>query len=220
MGESENRSALAVTTWSLEAVGGSPGAEGVRSTIAFGTDGRVSGRGGVNQFGGSYQVVGETIEFGQMMATLMAGPPEAMQQERAFLDSLSGVQPYSIDGDVLTIGEARLRRVAPVVVSGHVTYRQRIALPPGAVVIVQVVDVSRADAPSTTVAEQRVDVEHQVPIPFSLALDPGSLDPRRSYAVTVRIEVDGELMWTSDTHHPVATDGPTEVEIPLLMARS
>ena len=161
-------SALAGTAWSLEEIGGAAAVAGVRSTVAFGTDGRVTGRGGVNRFFGSYTASADSIEFGVIGSTMMAGPPEAMEQEGRFLGELAETRPYVIDGDVLTIGEARLRRLEQVSVTGRVTYRQRIALPPDAVVVVRVLDVSRADAPSITVAEQRIPVEHQVPIPFSL----------------------------------------------------
>ena len=118
------------------------------------------------------------MEFGQLVSTLMAGPPEAMDQEQRFLGTLSGTQRFAVDGDVLVLGDASLRRVTHVVVSGRVTYRQRIALPPGAVLVVSVLDVSRVDAPSVTVAEQRIEVEHQVPIPFEVRVDADRLDPR------------------------------------------
>jgi 2'-5' RNA ligase len=211
---------LSGTMWRLDQIGGSAALPGVRSTVSFGADGRVAGRGGVNQFGGAYKVDADSIGFGEMITTLMAGIPEVMDQERAFLDALSGTQQYSIDGDILAIGEARLQRIEPIVVSGRVSYRERMALPPNAVVIVRVVDVSKADAPSVTVAEQRIEPEHQVPIPFSLSVDPATLDPRHTYAVTARIEIDEKLAWTSDTQHPVAVDGPTEVHIPLVKARA
>jgi uncharacterized lipoprotein YbaY len=210
---------LTETTWRLERLGDAV-AEQVRSTITFGTDGQVSGSGGVNRFFGGYRVAGDRIEFGQLGSTLMAGPPEAMEQEQRFLAGLGGTQPYVVDGDVLTIGSAILRRVEQVVVSGRVTYRQRIALPPGAVVVVSVLDVSRADAPAQTVAVQRIEVEHQVPIPFSLSVDADRLDPRHRYAVAARIEVEGESAWRSDTHHPVAADGSTDVEILMVPAGS
>ncbi|MGH9118886.1 MAG: YbaY family lipoprotein [Acidimicrobiales bacterium] len=218
MGDEE--SYLSGTAWSLDALGGAPAVEGVRSTVAFGADGRVTGRGGVNRFFGSYEASTDSIEFGNLGSTLMAGPEEAIAQEQKFLDALAGTRPYSIDGDVLTIGEARLRRVEQVEVSGRVTYRQRVALPPDAVVIVRVLDVSMADAPSVTLAERRIPVEHQVPIPFSLTVDRADLDSRHRYAVAASIEIGGELAWISDTHHPVAVDEPTEVEINLVMARS
>jgi uncharacterized lipoprotein YbaY len=37
--------------------------------------------------------------------------------------------------------------------------------------------------------------------------------------VAARIEVGGELAWTSDRSYPVAVDEPTEVEIDLVMAQ-
>ena len=93
-------------------------------------------------------------------------------------------------------------------ISGSVTYRQRIALPPGAVVTVALSDVSVADAPSTTVAELVVTPEHQVPIPFSLTIERAALVERRTYTLSAKITVDGVLRWTSDTHIPVTASGP------------
>ena len=53
------------------------------------------------------------------------------------------------------------------VVSGTVTYRQRIALPATAALTVKLVDVSRADASATTIVEQRIDTAgKQVPFSF------------------------------------------------------
>lgn len=107
-----------------------------------------------------------------------------------------------------------------VEVSGAVLYRERIALPGEAVVVVRVLDVSRADAPSDTIAEQRIEPQHQVPIPFSLHVPRSALTPRGRYGVAARIEIDGELAWISDTHHPVSTDGPTTVDILVVNARA
>jgi putative lipoprotein len=42
-------------------------------------------------------------------------------------------------------------------VTGEVLYRERIALPPSAIVNVQLEDVSLADAPSVVIAEQQID---------------------------------------------------------------
>ena len=55
-------------------------------------------------------------------------------------------------------------------VTGTVTYRERIALPPeGVVVTIKVEDVSRADAPAVTIGEQIIENPgHQVPIPFEI----------------------------------------------------
>jgi putative lipoprotein len=192
--------------------------------ITFGDDGRVNGSTGVNRLNAGYRVQGDVVEFTPAATTRMAGPPAAMGQEQAVLRVLAGRQPFSVDGDQLVLGGARFVAVAEaagdsVTVSGSVLYRERIALPDGAVVIVRVLDVSLADAPSVTVAEQRIEPEHQVPIPFSIDVPRTRLEPRHTYSVSARIEVDGELAWVSDTHHPVATEAPTNADILVVKAR-
>lgn len=60
----------------------------------------------------------------------------------------------------LGAGEARAEMK---VLKGSVTHRERMALLPGATVRVQPLDVSRADAPSLTLAETVIAPEGQVP---------------------------------------------------------
>ncbi|MGF1490912.1 MAG: YbaY family lipoprotein [Microcoleaceae cyanobacterium] len=101
------------------------------------------------------------------------------------------------------------------VVSGMVTYRQRVALPPGAVVKVKLVDASIADARAVTIAEQTIQIEdQQVPIPFELTYDPEEIDPSHRYAVQAQITFEGQLRWVSTTSYPVITqDSPSTVEV-------
>lgn len=100
-------------------------------------------------------------------------------------------------------------------VSGTVTYLPRIALPPNAVVEVQLVDVSRADAPAITLASQStITGGRQVPIPFELVYNPDQVDPRMSYAVQARITVDGQLQFINTRHFAVNLQGqPSPVEV-------
>ncbi len=102
-------------------------------------------------------------------------------------------------------------------VTGTVTYRERIALPPTAVIKVQLVDVSRADAPAIVLG---VQVTHsagkQVPFAFEIQFDPSRIEANYSYAVQARIEQDGKLRFISDRHYAVITGGaPTHVDIVL-----
>ncbi len=61
----------------------------------------------------------------------------------------------------------------PVSVTGSITYRERIALAPTAQVEITLADVSLADAPSTTIAQQAFTADgRQVPFPFRLTVDP------------------------------------------------
>ena len=94
-------------------------------------------------------------------------------------------------------------------VTGTVTYREKIALPAeGVVVTIKVEDVSRADAPAVTIGEQVIEnPSHQAPIPFEIEYNPNDIDERYTYAMRVRIEVDGKLRFTNTTRYGVITRG-------------
>jgi putative lipoprotein len=106
---------------------------------------------------------------------------------------------------------------APAKVTGTVTYRERIALPPTAVIKVQLVDVSRADAPAVVIGEQVIPAEgKQVPLAFEIAYDSTRIEANHSYAVQARIEDDGQLRFINDQRYAVITRGaPIHVEIVL-----
>ena len=128
----------------------------------------------------------------------------------------TGLQLYRFEVIAMASTNQAMPSPAPAAaVSGTVTYLQRIALPPNAVVEVKLVDVSRQDVPATVLGEQIITNPGQVPIPFEIAYDPASIDPRFTYAVQARIMADGQLLFISDTVTPVITRGaPTsDVEI-------
>lgn len=102
-------------------------------------------------------------------------------------------------------------------VTGTITYRERIALTPNAVVEVKLLDVSRADAPSVTIGEQIIENPGQVPIAFEIEYDPSDIDDRFTYAIGVRITENGDLAFINDTRYPVITrDSPTHVDMVLV----
>ena len=91
---------------------------------------------------------------------------------------------------------------------GEVFYLQRIALPPAATLSVSLQDVSLADAPAVTLAEQKGPVNgKQVPLPFHLSYDPAQVKPGHSYSVSARIELDGKLMFITTERHSVQLNG-------------
>lgn len=104
------------------------------------------------------------------------------------------------------------------VVSGTVTYRQRSALPSTAILTVKLVDVSRADAASITIAEQRIETAgKQVPISFDMAYDRSKIQERNRYAVQAEIRDGGRLLFITDTSYSVITQGnPRSVEITVV----
>ncbi|EPU0254671.1 TPA: YbaY family lipoprotein [Pseudomonas aeruginosa] len=90
---------------------------------------------------------------------------------------------------------------------GEVFYRERIALPPSARLSVSLEDVSLADAPSVQLASQTREITSQVPLAFHLEYDPKQVKPGHSYAVSARIELNGQLLFINITHHSVKLDG-------------
>ena len=107
----------------------------------------------------------------------------------------------------------------PVSVTGSITYRERMALPPTAQVEIQLADVSLMDAPSKTIAQQSFTADgRQVPFAFSLTVDQRKLDPRGRYAVSARItDASGKLMFITDTHNGVTFDGRPRVDMGTLV---
>lgn len=89
------------------------------------------------------------------------------------------------------------------VITGQISYRERIALPDNAVAEVQLVDVSRADAPAITLASQTIDPAGQVPISFALDFDPTEIASGHSYAIEARISVADELWFINDTRYSI-----------------
>lgn len=120
---------------------------------------------------------------------------------------LFGVAPLLIGLVAMPAGSA----AAAKTIEGEVFYRERIALPPDAEILVQLADVSLADAPARIIAEQTIKPAGQVPVPFSLSFDPEELKSGRSYALQARITVGGTLWFITDTRNtvdPDASDGP------------
>jgi uncharacterized lipoprotein YbaY len=94
------------------------------------------------------------------------------------------------------------------VLTGSVTYLERIALLPGSVVEVRILDVSRQDVAADVIGETIITTQGEnVPIPFSVSYDPTRIDERMTYAMSARILVGGELRWINTDHIPVLTNG-------------
>lgn len=82
------------------------------------------------------------------------------------------------------------------VISGEVWYRERIALMPGAKVVVTLEDVSRADAPATAITDYTYVVDGKAPpYPFKLVYSPSAIDERMTYALRAKILKDGKLLF-------------------------
>ncbi|UCI06581.1 YbaY family lipoprotein [Mesorhizobium sp. B1-1-8] len=102
---------------------------------------------------------------------------------------------------VLAVPE--LSGAAEQTIAGEVTYRERIALPPHAVLSVELADVSQSDAPAMVIGQRKLMAAGQVPIRFEIGFDPKAIRPARTYALQARITVDGRLLFITDARHEV-----------------
>lgn len=98
-------------------------------------------------------------------------------------------------------------QAAPATLRGTVIYRERMLLPPQARVEVRLVDVSRADAPSITLARTVVPARGGV-IPFTLRYNHARIKPGMRYALQARITMGKTLLFITTDHHP-AFETPT-----------
>ena len=99
---------------------------------------------------------------------------------------------------------------ASATVTGTVIYRERIALPPDAVLRVQLRDVSLMDVAAVVIAEQVITPAHALPIPFVLHYDPNEIDERMTYSVFASIRSGERLLFISDRSYPVLTRGHSD----------
>ena len=92
---------------------------------------------------------------------------------------LGGIVPLLLLAACNTAGSERMssqQGSASGSVSGTVAYRERIALPPDAVVEVVLLGVSRMDVAAATIAEQTIEPSGQIPVHFELVYDTAVID--------------------------------------------
>lgn len=96
--------------------------------------------------------------------------------------------------------------VAQSTVHGTVNIRERVALPPDAVVTVTLSDISLADAPSRVIAQKAVRTEgKQAPFTYSLPFNPSDIQPNARVIVSAAITRNGQLLFITDTIQEVKT---------------
>lgn len=89
MSDAGAASMLVGQSFRIAAISGVATLDSPVADITFGADGRVTGRATVNRFFGPYAIDGDTLTFGPLAGTLMAGPPEPMDQEQRLHRALS-----------------------------------------------------------------------------------------------------------------------------------
>lgn len=118
----------------------------------------------------------------------------------------------------ITPGESELAD-EPLTIRGSVSYRERIALTPESVLLVELSEVSSRGEHRKTVATTRIENPGPVPIPFEITIPAGDVRAVKHYGVTAVIEHDGRVLFSQREPYPVLTRGySTVATIELFMA--
>lgn len=96
-------------------------------------------------------------------------------------------------------------------IEGNVVYLERMLLPPGVEVEVQLQDVSRPDAMAAVLATVSMTPEGGPPYPFVIEYDPNNIDSRMTYALRATIVHGDRLMFTNTDYINAFSGNPVEV---------
>jgi putative lipoprotein len=115
----------------------------------------------------------------------------------------------------LVLAAACASPAGPGRVTGTLAYRERIALPEGAVARVMLVDVAAIGVPERVIAVTEIRPAGQVPIAFAIDFAPEQIEPERRYGVRATLAgPDGRPLWATPAAAPVLTQGaPETVEL-------
>jgi putative lipoprotein len=104
-------------------------------------------------------------------------------------------------------------------VTGTITFQGDAGFEADTVARVMLQDVSLADAPATKVSEQTIKDLKKFPIAFEIEYDPSVIQPRRTYALLVRIETKGRLDYINDTRVEVLSSGKPATDVKVRVIR-
>jgi len=226
--------ALGGTSWQLVKFEGSDDKtltpdDKTKYTIAFAGDGNVSVRIDCNRGHGTWKSAGPNqLQFAPLGLTRALCPPAPLNDH--IPKHWEYVRSYSFkdghlflslmaDGGIYEFEPVSPERLAEGKLKGTATYRERMALPPNAVFVATLEDVSRADAPAEVIARARIEHPGDPPIPFEIPYEPSGINPSHRYAVQARILIDGKVFFTTGQRNPVFMTGQSN-EAALLLRRA
>lgn len=204
--------------WVLDALNGRTLIDDTHIILDF-QDFLAEGTGGCNLYTTSYESNVSNLNFGLVTSTAKdcEAPPGIMAQEKAYFDALEGVASYALAFQGLNLfdGTGMLNLVFDAAVVGRVVALEGRMLPEGAVVYVQLSDVSLADAEPNPLAEQVIMDVIDFPVPFTITYDPQEIREDSSYAIQVRIEdSSGSLYFSNTSTNFVVTSGnPSQLDV-------
>lgn len=87
--------------------------------------------------------------------------------------------------------------------TGEVTYRERIALPPGASLRIKLVDMTASGTPVRVEATATIGSPGQVPLAFTLSFDDRAVVAGNDHALVAEISAGVELWFRNSAPYPI-----------------
>lgn len=195
-------------------------------TLTFLLDNKVQVQADCNKGRGLYKLDGNQLTLGPIATTLMACPSGSL--DSTFGQQINEVGSYLMDNGKLVLElkmDSGTMTFAPAstsasnasvttttaTITGTVSYLQRLALLPGAIIEIQLQDSTGGVIASHTMTT----TGENVPIGFTLTYDPAQIDAQGTYGLVAAISLNGEVRWINADPVAVLTNGaPTNaVEI-------
>lgn len=104
-------------------------------------------------------------------------------------------------------------------IQGSLFYRERMMLPPDAVAIITLQEISRADAPAIILSSMAIGNANRTPLSFEIPYRKSDIMDTQRYSLRAYIVSEGSLLFTTTTAYPVLRkdqrDNPASVDMLL-----
>lgn len=173
---------------------------------------RFSGDGGCNRIAGGFELEGNNLKFSRVISTRMACLDSELQEiETKFVNRLEQTTNFQIEGASLSLlagsstvlsFKTEAEQSSTASITGTVTYLQRRALAPDAILELKLVDISFARP--RVIAQQTIETSgRQVPIEYALSYDAKRINIRHRYVVRARILEGAVARFSGTQRYPV-----------------
>jgi uncharacterized lipoprotein YbaY/heat shock protein HslJ/uncharacterized lipoprotein NlpE involved in copper resistance len=194
-----------VGTWVRPIPGRVAGQEG----IVLDADGSFGLIGIQTLHGLTWRLEGDTL----ILTTNTVRYPQPQEVRLRVAQGAQGSLTLQADANYLA-GAYTRNDAAADVVSGTLTYRQSVALPPDAAIYLELGEVSVGGTGRLIANQALPTLGRQVPIPFRIYYATAEINPSFTYSVRAAIIVDGARRFATDVPNRVLTGGrPKTIEI-------
>jgi heat shock protein HslJ len=200
--------------WILSQINGQVPVAGSLVTLQF-QGYTVNGFAGCNTYSASVQYNNPSMTFTNVAygKKSCSSPAGVMQQESAYLNTLSLVKSFRIQqGQLLLLDQSgNLLLGYQAAVIGRIYGPDGAALPPGSQVLTTITNTATGAA----LGNQPQSNYSVFPIPFAVAYNPVNVDPNQSYGIQVIVkDASGNTIFTTKQAYPVITQGnPSFVDV-------